>query len=226
MAAKTQGMKRLPKRLTRTASNAPLSNLGEYSSSGWNRRRLRTDHFDLYQFHAVTTMDDVQKILAPGGAAETFQRAKAEGKARYLGASAHSMQAAIALMDAFPLDSILFPVNFALYAVQDFGPEALAYAKKKGVARLALKALSRQALEGSERKHPKCWYEPVTERSLAERALRFTLSEDVTSAIPPGVAELFEMSVEIAANFAPLSPAERQSLLAEAKGLRPIFRRG
>ncbi len=29
-------------------------------------RRLRTDYFDLYQFHAVSSMEDVEKILAPG----------------------------------------------------------------------------------------------------------------------------------------------------------------
>src|SRR5256885_16739050 len=32
-------------------------------------RRFHTDHVDLYQFHAVSSMDDVDKILAPGGAA-------------------------------------------------------------------------------------------------------------------------------------------------------------
>lgn len=35
-------------------------------------QRFHTDHVDLYQFHAVASMEDVDKILAPGGAAETF----------------------------------------------------------------------------------------------------------------------------------------------------------
>ena len=35
-------------------------------------QRFHTDHVDLYQFHAVGSMEDVDKILAPGGAAETF----------------------------------------------------------------------------------------------------------------------------------------------------------
>jgi hypothetical protein len=39
-------------------------------------QRFHTDHVDLYQFHAVTTMDDVDKILGPGGAAELFFAAK------------------------------------------------------------------------------------------------------------------------------------------------------
>ena len=35
-------------------------------------QRFHTDHVDLYQFHAVSSMDDVDRILAPAGAAETF----------------------------------------------------------------------------------------------------------------------------------------------------------
>src|SRR5690606_13782422 len=71
-------------------------------------RRMRTDHFDLYQFHAVSSMDDVEQILGPGGAAELFTKAQKEGKLRYLGFSAHNAEAAIALMDRMPLDSVLF----------------------------------------------------------------------------------------------------------------------
>ena len=65
-------------------------------------RRLKTDHFDLYQLHAVTTPEDVEAILGPGGAMETFVKARDAGKVRYLGFSAHSEEAAIQLLDAFP----------------------------------------------------------------------------------------------------------------------------
>ena len=39
-------------------------------------RRLRTDHFDLYQHHAVTKPSDVDAILGPGGAMEAFEAAR------------------------------------------------------------------------------------------------------------------------------------------------------
>jgi len=102
--------------------------------------RLRTDHFDLYQFHAVSSLDDVDKIVAPGGAGETFLKAREEGRTRFLGASAHDARAAIALMDRFPLDSVMFPVNFVLFQEGHFGPQILAHAKAKGIARLTLKS--------------------------------------------------------------------------------------
>lgn len=191
-------------------------------------RRLRTDHFDLYQFHSVTTMEDVETILGPGGAAEYFVKARKEGKFRYMGFSAHGAEAAIALMDRLPLDSILFPVNFVNYQQGNFGPQILEHAKKKGLARLALKAMAYtswpQGLPREQRSHPKCWYQPAPDRNVARNGIRFTLSEEVTSAIPPGDHQLFEMAVELAREFKPLSRAERQQILASSAGVQPIFR--
>jgi aryl-alcohol dehydrogenase-like predicted oxidoreductase len=190
--------------------------------------RLRTDHFDLYQFHAVTTMKDVEEILAPRGAGEVFLKARDEGKVRFLGFSAHSAEAALALMDRFRFDSILFPVNFVCYAQGNFGPQILAHAKEKGVARLALKALAYtrwpQGTTRTERKYPKCWYKPVDDAAVAKKALRFTLSEDITAAVPPGDERLFRMALEIASEFKPLNAAERRQLLAGTKSVEPIFK--
>lgn len=188
--------------------------------------RLRTDHFDLYQFHAVSSLDDVDKIVGPAGAGETFLKARDEGKVRFLGASAHSAEAAISLMDRFTLDSVMFPVSFVLFQEGKFGPQILEHAKKKGVARMALKALAHTSWpEGADRSSwPKCWYKPIDDPELAEKSIRFTLSEDVTAAIPPGEEKLFRMALDIGERFRPLQPGERQGLFERARGLAPIFR--
>jgi len=52
---------------------------------------LRTDHFDLYQFHAVCTMEELDRISAADGAIHTFTRARDEGLVRYLGITSHGM---------------------------------------------------------------------------------------------------------------------------------------
>jgi aryl-alcohol dehydrogenase-like predicted oxidoreductase len=188
-------------------------------------RRLRTDHFDLYQFHAVSSLDDVDKIVGPGGAGETFLKARAEGKVRYLGASAHDAEAAISLMDRFALDSVLFPVNFVLFQEGKFGPQILAHAKKKGVARLALKTLAHTSWpEGGHTAWAKCWYKPIDDPALAERSVRFTLSEDVTAAIPPGEEKLFRLALDCGARFRRLTSKERKDLLLTARGVDPLFR--
>lgn len=188
-------------------------------------RRLHTDHFDLYQFHAVTELEEVEKIFSAGGAAETFLKARLEGKIRYIGFSAHSVMAALAMMDRFSFDSVLFPLNFVCYEQGNFGPQIVARAKEKGTARLALKAMAYTPWpEGAEKKYEKCWYQPVEASELVRKALYFTLSEDITAAIPPGEEKLFRMAMDLAAEFAPLTTKERAEILAATKDLTPLFR--
>jgi aryl-alcohol dehydrogenase-like predicted oxidoreductase len=191
-------------------------------------KRIGTDRFDLYQFHAVTKLDEVEKIVGPGGAAETFLRARKDGKVRYLGCTAHSEEAALALLERFPLDSIVFPINFISVSQADFGPRVIARAREKGVARMAIKALARTAWSEHDphrREHPKTWYAPIDEPELVDKALRFTLSEDITAAIPPGDEKIYAMALEAAARFQPLTADERHALLASTKSMTPLFPR-
>ena len=192
-------------------------------------QRFHTDHVDLYQFHAVSSMDDVDKILAPGGAAETFFAARKEGKVRHLGFSAHNAPAALRLMDALELDSVLFPVNVNAWENGGFGPQILAKAKSKGMARMALKALAfgkwPASMKESDRKYPKCWYEPIDDREMARLALRFTLNQEVTAAVPPGDERIFDMALELASAPLPeLSAAELTGLKTKIASLEPVFR--
>jgi aryl-alcohol dehydrogenase-like predicted oxidoreductase len=191
--------------------------------------RFHTDHVDLYQFHAVSSMDDVDKILAAGGAAETFFAAKKEGKVRHVGFSAHNAPAALRLMDALELDSVLFPVNVNAWENGGFGPQILAKAKAKGMARMALKALAfgkwPAGIKESERKYPKCWYEPIDDREMARLALRFTLNQEVTAAVPPGDERIFDMALELASAPLPeLSATELTGLKTKVASLEPVFR--
>jgi aryl-alcohol dehydrogenase-like predicted oxidoreductase len=188
-------------------------------------RQLHTDHLDLYQFHAVSDMEEVNEIFAPGGALETFTQARQEGKIRYIGFSAHTVEAAMALLDHFQFDSVLFPINFICFARGNFGPQVIARAKELSVARLAIKAMAHGPWrKGEKRKYPNCWYRPIENREMARQALRFTLSEGVTAAIPPGDERLFRMALELALDLAPMGMEERNELLASTQGLRPLFR--
>jgi len=116
----------------------------------------------------------------------------------YLGFSAHSEQAALAAMDRYDFDSVLFPINFATFYKGDFSPKVIAAANSKGTAILALKSLARQQWpqgDSSRKQYPKCWYQPLTEREDARLGLYFTLSQPITAATPPGEESLFRMAL-------------------------------
>ncbi len=188
---------------------------------------LRTDHFDLYQLHAITEVEkDVDSVFAPGGAMEFLTQAKKEGRVRYLGFSAHSVEAAKAALERFPFDSVLFPVNFAAWMENDFGPQILRLAEEKNAARLALKVLARQAwAEGDplREEYKKCWYRPITDPAEARLAMDFTLSQPVTSALPPGDERFFRTAIDLAMSYQPLDEAGAAKLAALAKEVRPLF---
>ena len=89
---------------------------------------------------------------------------------------------------------------------------------------MALKSLAQTTWKPGERKtYANCWYRPIEDAGTAEKALRFTLSEDVSAAIPPGYEKFLRMAMDFASRFKPLDSTERQELLASAKGLTPIF---
>jgi aryl-alcohol dehydrogenase-like predicted oxidoreductase len=187
-------------------------------------RHLHTDHFDLYQLHAVTTPHDVEQITGPGSALETLVKARQQGKVRFLGFSAHSEEAALALMDRFDFDTILFPINWVCWYQGSFGPAVVEHAQEKGMGILALKTLAkRRWQDGEKRRWTKTWYSPVDTYEEAQLAVRFTFSRPVTAGTSPGHAELLWWMCDAADRFAPLSDDEAAALAERSKGLAPIF---
>lgn len=190
-------------------------------------QRLRTDHLDLYQLHAISDVQkDVEAVFAKGGAMEVFLEAKKQGQVRYLGFSAHSEEATLAALERYDFDSILFPINFATFYQGNFGPRIMQAAKSRGVARLALKAMAKQkwpADDPARKQYPKCWYQPLTDRNEAKLALYFTLSQSITAAIPPGEEPLFRMALDLALDFRPVSQKEIDTLRKMAQPLDPVF---
>lgn len=155
---------------------------------------------------------------------ETLLEAREKGLARFLGFSAHSVQAALFCLEHFPFDSVLFPFSYPSF-VAGFGPQVLEAAQKSGAAVLALKAMARAPWpEGADRAaYPKCWYEPHANPGEARLALRWTLSLPVTAAIPPGDERLFRLALEIAEDITPLQPHELTELENLSRQVPPLF---
>ena len=194
-------------------------------------RTLGTDRFDLYQFHGLQTTEEVDEILADGGAGGEFEKALRDGRVRAIGFSTHSIEAGLALMARapFPIASVLFPLNYVCVTEGGWGLQLLEEARRRGIARLALKAMARtrwaEELPRDRRHHGKTWYEPINRPEIAALALRWTLSHDITAAVPPGEEDLFRLALQTAEDLRPLDAAEQQQLATALGGLEPIFSR-
>ena len=189
-------------------------------------KRLRTDHFDLYQFHHVTRLEEVETIFGDDGAIKVFEQAKKDGKVRFLGFSAHSVEAALAMMDRFRFDSIMFPVNYATWHAGNFGPQVLAKAQEQKMGILALKAMAKQPWpkDADRLAHPICWYQPMTDPDEAMMGLRFTLSHPVTTALTPASSVCLRLALQLAPKFTPLKPEEVEAMKQKGLATSPLFR--
>ena len=128
---------------------------------------------------------------------EAFIAARERGLIHHIGFSAHSEDAALRLLDAFPFDSVLLPINLFCWRDGGFGPRVCEKAIERGTGILAIKTLAKRPLrEGERKKWTKCWYAPIDSTLEARAALSFTLSQPVTAAICPGHAELLWLACD------------------------------
>ena len=159
-------------------------------------KRLKTDHFDLYQLHCLIDPNEVTEAFAPGGAMETILEAQKQGKIKHIGFSAHTTSAAMHALKQFAFDTVMFPINFVEYFTIGYGKAVLAEAKAKGAAVIAIKAMSYGRWPNDAERTRKWWYRTLEEPEMINLGLRFTLSQEpVVTAIPPAWQDLTDKAI-------------------------------
>ncbi len=185
---------------------------------------LKTDHFDLYQMHHLVTVAEVKKALGPGGAIETFLKAKEEGKIKHIGFSAHTTKAAVEALQGFAFDTVMFPINFVEYMNRGFGREVLDLAREKGAAVVAIKPMSRGAWPPDTKRTREWWYRCTETPEEVSLGLRFAWSQKgVVAGITPSFLDLVDKAIEAAKTPHPITETELAKLRQLAEGCGSIF---
>lgn len=105
---------------------------------------LKTDRLDLWQVHDVRTAADLARIFGPGGAIEAFDRAKRDGRVRFVGVTGHhDPQILLKAFELYPFDTVLLPVNPAEPAWRSFAQSVLPEANRRGLGIIGMKVLCR-----------------------------------------------------------------------------------
>jgi len=158
-------------------------------------QNLRTDYIDLYQIHNPNAKA-LEEVLAPGGALEALQEAKAQGKIGHIGITLHSVDLFRQAVDFDWVETIMFPYNI----VETQGEDLIARCKEKNIGFICMKPLAGGAIDD------------------ATTALRFAASNPNVTVVIPGMAEEKEITQNVAAtaNAEPLTAAE-QAKIAEIR---------
>ena len=154
-------------------------------------KNFRTDYIDLYQFHNPNAAQ-LEQILAPGGAMEAMQEAKAAGKIGHIGITLHSLDVFEKVVEYDWVESVMFPYNI----VETQGEAMIAKCMEKNIGFICMKPLAGGVIED------------------ATLAMRFiSQNPNVTVAIP-GMAEKHEVEQNVFAvcDESPLKEAEQEKI--------------
>ena len=202
-------------------------------ASAWNElqqslNRLQTETLDLYQCHAVNTMEELDAVTMKGGALEAFVEARQHGLIKFIGITGHGANAPQIYLEAlrrFDFDSILFPLNFVQMALPEYRKQSealIAECKAKDVGTMIIKSITK-APWGARPHTATTWYEPFEALDEIQRAVNFALSYDVTGLCTAGDTRILPLLLKACENFTPLNESEREEMIQSAKRYEPLF---
>jgi hypothetical protein len=196
--------------------------------------RLRTDHVDLLQLHAIGDLAELDRATGPGGALEAAVRAREEGLVGAVGITGHGTQAASTHLEAlrrFPFATVLTPLNAVLWRDAGFRAdfEALrAEVRRQDAGLMTIKAVARRnwpdvPAGGSLGHQPfGTWYEPLADPAAIRSVVSWVLAQDgVTGFASPGDVRLLPAVLAAEADREDLATAEAG--LADLEGYASPF---
>ena len=163
-------------------------------------RRLRTDYLDLWQIHECVYYNDPDRHFARGGVVEALERAKAQGKVRYVGFTGHKDPEIHLRMLSFdfPFDACQLPLNGFDAHFRSFQTRVLPALARRRIAAIGMKSLG-----GDGR---------VVKKKAArvDDALRYAMSLPVCTTVS-GIDSLkvLRQNLRIARGFSPMNARER-----------------
>jgi predicted aldo/keto reductase-like oxidoreductase len=191
-------------------------------------KRLGVDAVDLYQLHAVTSMEELDTVTSPGGALEGILEIRDQGLTRYLGITGHGINAPSIFLEAlrrFDFDSVLFPLNFVLYANKNYrrdAEELLRQCHDRDVGTMIIKTVTRGPWEEKPKIYD-TWYEPFSDSVHIQQAVNFALSQDVTGLCSAGDKTIAPLVLNACEHFSPMTRTEQEKLVASAEQYKPLF---
>ncbi len=167
-----------------------------------SRRLLHTDYFDVYQMHEISSMRDVEIAFGPDGIMQLLPELKEQGLIKHIGITAHSEDAAIAAIEQFDFDTVLFPFNWMMHMGHGMGSRLLRLARERKMGVLCMKSFVERKWDSEDEparaRYPKSWCKPIDAENedFGLAAIRYALSLGVDTLIPPGNFESFSFMVD------------------------------
>ena len=188
-------------------------------------RRLKTDHLDLYQVHAISTPEDVDSRIQ-NGVLDVLLKAKEEGKIKYLGFTGHQNPFAHARMlertkESNIFDTVLMPVNVLDQTYYSFTQNIMPKALDLNLGILAIKSLADGRFFAKNEQAGWASADPLIPNYLSiKEAMHFVWSLPVTVLISGNEnATFMREKIALARSFVKLTEEQKIALIDKVKAI-------
>lgn len=172
-------------------------------------KRLRTDYLDLWQIHEVVFDDEPARHFAKGGVVEALDRAREQGKVRFVGFTGHKDPRLHLEMLAYDYawDACQLPLNCFDASFRSFETQVLPELTRRGIAVIGMKSFGGDA-------------RMIKEKAVTpDEALRYTLSLPIATLVSGiDTPKILAQNVTIASRFKPMSERQRAALRRRVAG--------
>lgn len=186
-------------------------------------QRLKTDHLDLYQVHAISTPEDVDSRIQLG-VLDVLLKAKEEGKIKYLGFTGHQNPFAHARMlertkESDIFDTVLMPVNVLDQTYFSFTQTIIPKAIERNMGILAIKSLADGRFFAKKEQADWTTDDPLIPNYLSiKEAMYFVWSLPVSVLISGNEnATFMREKIALARSFTKLTEEQKSTLIDKVK---------
>lgn len=188
-------------------------------------RRLKTDHLDLFQVHAISTPEDVDSRIQMG-VLDVLLKAKEEGKIKYLGFTGHQNPFAHARMlertkESDIFDTVLMPVNILDQTYFSFTQNIMPKALDRNMGILAMKTLADGRFFAKKEQAGWTTDDPLIPNYLSiKEAMHFVWSLPVSVLISGNEnATFMREKIALARSFSKLTEEQKAALIDKVKNI-------
>ena len=190
--------------------------------------RLRVDHVDLIQLHALWHPDDWDRAMGPDGALEALIEARRQGLARFIGVTGHGWTIAAMhrrSLARFDFDSILLPYNYFMASDARYRAhfeEVLTTCRERRVAVQVIKSIARGPWATTGRTHT-TWYQPLEAQADIDRAVHWVLGLSDVFINTAGDLTLLPKVLDAANRFERRTADDEMAKMLDAQSMTSLF---